>query len=517
VTLPATITDDLVARLTRHIASSTGETAKTTEIFTGGPLAAIPQSTGADVAGAAEAARRAQVEWAATPVRKRMRVFKRFHALVLKHHAEIVDLIQAETGKSRKNAFEEVCDPPMTASHYLGVAPGLLKPKRRRGPIPFVVTSTEIRRPKGVIGFISPWNGPFCLGLSDAIPALMAGNGVVLKPDSQTALSPLYGVDLLYRAGLPRGLFQVVVGGGPLIGSAVVDNTDYVMFTGSDRTGALVAARAGERLTGCSLELGGKNPLIVLDDADLDVAVDGAVTNAFMAAGQICMHIERIYVPEQLFETFRDRMVTATRELRLGAGYEFGPDIGALISERQLDAVAAHVEDARAKGATVLCGGRSRPDLGPTFYEPTVLTGVTSEMTCHTAETFGPVTALYSYRTEDEAVALANDTVYGLNASVYGGDLKRATAVAKRIRAGTVNVNDGMAAAYSSIDTPAGGVGRSGVGSRHGDDGILKYTDVLNLAVQKKQVLGAPKDMPYDKHADITVKSLRLMRKTGIR
>jgi succinate-semialdehyde dehydrogenase / glutarate-semialdehyde dehydrogenase len=517
VSLPATITDALVARLTQHIASSTGETAKTTEIFTGGPLAAVPQSTEADVARAADIARRAQAEWAATSVRRRMRVFRRFHALVLKHQAEIVDLIQAETGKSRKNAFEEVCDPPMTTSHYLGVAPRLLRPQRRRGPVPVVVTSTEIRRPKGVIGFISPWNGPFCLGLSDAIPALMAGNGVLLKPDSQTALSPAYGVDLLYRAGLPRGLFQMVVGDGPLIGSAVVDNSDYVMFTGSDRTGAQVAARAGGRLAGCSLELGGKNPLIVLDDADLDVAVQGAVTNAFMAAGQICMHIERVYVPESMFETFRDRMVEETEALRMGPGYAFGPDIGSLISERQRDVVAAHVDDARAKGAAVLTGGRSRTDLGPAFYEPTILTGVTPEMTCHTEEVFGPVVALYPYRTVDEAVAWANDTVYGLNASVYGGDLKRAAAVGRRIRAGTVNVNDGMAAAYSSIDTPAGGVGRSGIGSRHGDDGLLKYTDVLNLAVQKRQVLGAPKDMPYDKHADITVRSLRILRKTRIR
>jgi succinate-semialdehyde dehydrogenase / glutarate-semialdehyde dehydrogenase len=517
VTLPASITDDLVARLTRLVASSTGETAKTVEVFTGGPLAAIPQSTEDDVVRAADTARRAQAEWAAMSMRARMKVFKRFHALVLKHQGEIVDLIQAETGKSRKNAFEEVCDPPMTVSHYLRVAPGLLRPKRRRGPVPVVVTSTEIRRPKGVIGFIAPWNGPFCLGLSDAIPALMAGNGVVLKPDAQTALSPLYGVDLLYRAGLPHGLFQVVVGDGPVIGSAVVDNSDYVMFTGSDRTGAQVAARAGGRLAGCSLELGGKNPLIVLDDADLDVAVEGAVNNAFMAAGQICMHIERIYVPEQIFDTFRDRMVQRTEELSLGAGYEFGPDMGSLINERQRDAIAAHVEDARSKGATVLTGGRGRSDLGPAFYEPTILTGVTSDMACYADETFGPVVALYPYRTVDEAVARANDTVYGLNASVYGGDLKRAAAVGRRIRAGTVNINDGMAAAYSSIDTPAGGVGRSGVGSRHGDDGLLKYTDVLNLAVQKKQVLGAPQDMPYDKHADITVKSLRIMRKTRLR
>ncbi|MDQ4086092.1 MAG: succinic semialdehyde dehydrogenase [Actinomycetota bacterium] len=517
MTLPATVTDDLLSRLTRHIASSTGETEKTVEVFTGGPLAAIPQSTEGDVARAAEDARRAQAEWARTSVRRRMRVFKRFHALVLKHQAEIVDLIQAETGKSRRNAFEEVCDPPMTVSHYLGAASRLLKPRRRKGPVPVVVTSTEIRRPKGVIGFISPWNGPFCLGLSDALPALMAGNGVVLKPDSQTPLSPLYGVDLLYRAGLPPGLFQVVVGDGPVIGPAVVDNTDYVMFTGSDRTGAQVAARAGGRLAGCSLELGGKNPLIVLDDADLDVAVEGAVNNAFMAAGQICMHIERIYVPEQMFDTFRDRMVQRTRELRLGPGYEFGPDIGSLFSERQLDMVSAHVEDARAKGATVHTGGRTRPDLGPAFYEPTVLTGVTPEMTCYADETFGPVVALYPYRTVEEAVARANDTVYGLNASVYGGDLKRAAAVGRRVRAGTVNINDGMAAAYSSIGTPAGGLGRSGIGSRHGDDGLLKYTDVLNLAVQRRQVLGAPKGMPYDKHADITVKSLRVMRRTRIR
>ena len=278
-----------------------------------------------------------------------------------------------------------------------------------------------------------------------------------------------------------------------------------------------MAARAGGRLSGCSLELGGKNPLIVLDDADLDLAVQGAVTNAFMAAGQICMHIERIYVPDHMFNTFCDRMVAETHELTMGAGYEFGPDIGSLISQRQRDQVSAHVQDARTKGATVLCGGQSRSDLGPAFYEPTILTGVTPQMRCYADETFGPVVAVYPYRTVEEAVARANDTVYGLNASVYGGDLKKAAAVGRQIHAGTVNINDGMAAAYSSIDTPAGGVGCSGIGSRHGDDGLLKYTDVLNLAVQKKQVLGAPKGMPYDKHADITVRSLRVMRKSRIR
>ncbi len=517
MSLPASLTDGLLARLTQLVASSGGESHKLTEVYTGEVITALPQSSPEDVAEAFAEARRAQAEWASWPVGRRMKVFKRFHALLLEHNETVVDLVQAESGKARRMAFEETCDVPMVISHYLKRAPKLLKPVRRGGPVPVVTTSTEIRQPKGVVGIIAPWNFPFATGLSDAVPALMAGNGVVLKPDNKTALSPLFGVELLYKAGLPRGLFQVVCGEGPVTGPAVIDHANFVMFTGSTATGRFIGRRAGENLIDCTLELGGKNPMIVLDDADLDEVIPGAIAGVYRNTGQVCMHIERLYVPESMFEEFTRRFVEATKALRLGAAYDYEPEVGSLISVDHKDRVASHVEDAREKGATVLTGGRSRPDLGPAFYEPTVLTGVTKEMLAGSCETFGPVVALHPYRTEDEAVALANDTDYGLNASVWGTDLKRAVTVAARLEAGNVNVNESFAAAYASKGTPSGGVKQSGVGARHGDQGLLKYTDVQNLAVVKKQVMGVPAGQSYEKYAATTLKSLAIMRKTGIR
>jgi succinate-semialdehyde dehydrogenase / glutarate-semialdehyde dehydrogenase len=517
MSLPARIDEALLKRLTDLVASSGGDTYKMTEVYTGEVITALPQSSAEDIAGAFAEARSAQSEWASWPVAKRMKVFKKFHELLLERNDTIVDLIQAESGKARRMAFEETCDVPMVISHYLRRAPKLLRPVKRGGPVPVVTTSTEIRQPKGVVGIIAPWNFPFATGLSDAVPALMAGNGVVLKPDNKTALSPLYGVSLLYEAGLPRGLFQVVCGEGPVAGPPVVDHANFVMFTGSTQTGRFIGKRAGENLVGATLELGGKNPMVVLDDADLDEAIPGAIEGVFRNTGQVCMHIERIYVPEQMFEEYTRRFVAAAQKIKLGAAYDFEPEMGSLISVDHKDRVASHVEDARAKGATVLTGGRARPDIGPAFYEPTVLTGVTKQMLAGSCETFGPVVALHPYRTLSEAIALANDTDYGLNASVWGGDLRRATEVARQLHAGNVNVNEGFAAAYASKGTPSGGVKQSGVGARHGDNGLLKYTDVQNLAVVKKQVMGVQPGQSYADYARTTLKSLAIMRKTGIR
>jgi len=402
-------------------------------------------------------------------------------------------------------------------SHYLTRAAKLLAPARRGGPIPFLTSSTEIRQPKGVVGIIAPWNFPFATGISDAVPALMAGNAVVLKPDNKTALSPLYGVRLLEEAGLPEGLFQVVCGEGPDVGPTLIDHADYVMFTGSTATGRVIGERAGRNLIGCCLELGGKNPMVVLEDANIAEAVQGAVFGAFGNTGQICMHIERIYLPDALYDEFRTKFVAAAEGLRLGASYDFEPELGSLISVDHRDRVASHVEDAVAKGATVVTGGRARPDLGPAFFEPTVLEGVTKDMLAGSCETFGPVVALHRYRTVDEAVELANDTDYGLNASVWGTDLKAAEAVARRIESGNVNINDALAAAYASKGTPSGGVKQSGVGARHGDQGLLKYTDVQNLAVLKKQVMGARPGQDYDKYVKGMLSGLKMMRKTRIR
>ncbi len=514
---PDTLTDEFLQSLVSRVPSTSGGTWKLTEVYTGEMLVELPQSTPVDIEAAFARAREAQREWAAWPLKQRLAVFRRAHALLVDNIHTIADLIQAESGKNRRMAVEESCDPPMVMSHYLKRAEKLLAPTKRGGPIPVISSSTEIRQPKGVVGIIAPWNFPFATGLSDAIPALIAGNGVVVKPDNKTALSPLYGISLLEQAGLPKGLFQVVCGEGPDVGPTLIDNSNYVMFTGSTATGRVIGERAGRNLIAACLELGGKNPMIVLEDANLDECVNGAVFGVFGNTGQICMHIERIYVADSVYEEFKKRFVKRARELRIGASYDFDPEIGSLISVDHMRRVASHVEDAVAKGATVLCGGKPRPDIGPAFFEPTVLEGVTQQMDAGCQETFGPVVALHRYSSVEEAITLANDTDYGLNASVWGTDLAAAEAVGRRIESGNVNINDSLAAAYAAKGTPSGGVKQSGVGARHGDQGLLKYTDVQNLAVLKKQVLGAQPGQDFNAYVKQMQKSLKLMRKLGIR
>lgn len=515
---PATLTDEFLQRLVARVPSTSGGVWKLTEVFTGEVLVELPQSTPDDIAAAYDAARAAQREWAQWPLARRLKVFKRFHSLLLERNETIVDLVQAESGKARRMAFEETCDVPMVISHYLKRAPRLLAEKRHAGPVPLLSSSTEVRQPKGVVGIIAPWNFPFATGMSDAMPALMAGNGVVLKPDNKTALSPLYGVELLEEAGLPKGLFQVVCGEGAAVGPAVIDGANYVMFTGSTATGRVIGERAGRNLIGCCLELGGKNPMLVLADADIEDTVKGAVFGITANTGQVCMHIERMYIADEVYDDFRDRLVAALEELSIGVSYEFDDfDLGSLISTEHRDRVLSHVEDAVAKGARVLTGGRARPDIGPAFIEPTVLEGVTPDMLAGSLETFGPVVALHRVSSVDEAVTLANDTDYGLNASVWGRDVKQATAVGRRLEAGNVNINDTLATAYASKGTPSGGVKQSGVGARHGDQGLLKYTDAINLAVLKKQVMGPQGDQTYAAYAKQTLMSLKIMRKTRLR
>lgn len=517
LTRPASVTDDFLAQLVSRVPGSSGATWQLTEVYTGEILVELPQSTPADIEQAYATAREAQRQWAATPVKERLAVFKRAHTLFVDNAHTTTDLIQTESGKNRRMAIEETCDPPMVMSHYLKRAARLLAPVKRGGPVPFLSNSTEIRQPKGVVGIIAPWNFPFATGISDAIPALMAGNAVVLKPDNKTALSPLYGVRMLEEAGLPKGLFQVVCGEGPDVGPTLIDNANYVMFTGSTATGRVIGERAGRNLIGCCLELGGKNPMIVLDDADMAETVQGAIFGAFGNTGQICMHIERIYLPESRYDEFKDAFVAATTALDVRAAYDFGPEMGSLVSVDHLRRVKSHVDDAVDKGATVLCGGNARPDLGPAFFEPTILEDVTKDMECGVTETFGPVVALHRYRTVDEAVALANDTDYGLNASVWGTNLDAARAVAARIESGNVNINDILATAFAAKGTPSGGVKNSGVGTRHGDQGLLKYTDVQNLAVLKKQVMGPKPGQDYGKHVERVLSGLKTMRKLRIR
>jgi succinate-semialdehyde dehydrogenase/glutarate-semialdehyde dehydrogenase len=280
-------------------------------------------------------------------------------------------------------------------------------------------------------------------------------------------------------------VLQVVLGDGATVGQAVVDHADYVSYTGSTATGRRVATSAAARLVGCSLELGGKNSMYVAEDADLDRAAARAVSACFSNAGQLCVAMERVIVHESVAEAFTERFVAAVQAMRLGSDLVYGFDMGSLVSAEQLRRVSEHVEDARAKGARVLTGGRARPDLGPFFYEPTVLTGVTAAMDVRDEETFGPVVSVYRVASDEEAIRLANDTDYGLNAAVFTRDVARGRRIAAAIAAGTVNINDGYGAAWGSTAAPMGGMKASGLGRRHGAEGITKYTESQTVASQR--------------------------------
>ncbi|HJS93768.1 MAG TPA: succinic semialdehyde dehydrogenase, partial [Solirubrobacteraceae bacterium] len=381
--------------------------------------------------------------------------------------------------------FEEILDVALVSRYYARSAGRLLRPQRRRGALPFLTATWEQHHPVGVVGVISPWNYPLTLSLSDAIPAIAAGNAVVMKVDSKTPFSGLIGQELLEEAGLPRDVLQVVTGSGAELGPELIGRVDYIMFTGSTATGRSVAAQAAERLIPSSMELGGKNAMLVLADASLGRAVEGAERAMFSNAGQLCISIERLYVHESIAEEFVRRLVSRIRRMRLGAGLSYDYDMGSLISEEQLDAVRSHVDDAVAHGARVLVGGRARPDLGPYFYEPTLLGDVRSGMSLFADETFGPVVAVSTFTHEDEAVARANSGCFGLNFSVWTRDVARGRRIASRLQAGTVNVNEGYVATWGSVDAPMGGVKDSGLGRRHGAAGILKYTEAQTVSVQR--------------------------------
>ncbi|MGW0394116.1 succinic semialdehyde dehydrogenase [Streptomyces sp. NPDC003042] len=509
------VTPDLVTRLTRGVLGS-GRTANHSP-FTGDRLAELPEATPEDVAEAFARARAAQPTWAAVPVRKRAAVLLRFHDLVLARQGEVLDLIQLETGKARLHAHEEVQAVAVAARHYGRKAPSYLRPKGHTGAMPTLTKVTELRQPRGVVGQIAPWNYPLELSVGDALPAFVSGNAVVMKPDTETALTALWARDLLIEAGLPAEVFQIVLGEGPVVGPEVVRHADYVSFTGSTRTGREVAQGAAARLVGVSLELGGKNAMLVLHDADVEKAAAGAVRACFSSAGQLCISIERLYVHTSIADAFVERFATRTKAMRLGSSLAYGADMGSLVGERQLETVQRHVDEAVAKGATLVAGGTARPDIGPLFYEPTILDGVEAPMAVCGEETFGPVVSIYRFTDEDQAVADANATSYGLNSSVWTKDARRGHAVAARLRTGTVNINEGYAPAYGSAQAPMGGMKDSGLGRRHGSEGILKYTEAQTVAHQRLLPMAPSLGMDDEKYAAFMTRSLQVMKALRLR
>lgn len=504
-----------VARLTARVLSTSGESKQVTSPIDGAPLANIPQSSEEDVVEAFSRARRAQEKWARTPYELRQQMLMKLHDLVLARQDEIMDLIVLESGKARKHAFDEPLHIALTARYYGRTLPEHLSTERMPGVIP-ALTRVDINHlPKGVVGIISPWNYPFTMALCDGLAAIAAGNAVVSKPDAQTMLSALLAAELLEQAGLPKDLWTVLAGPGSRVGVSMIAKADYICFTGSTATGKTVAQGCAERLIGCSLELGGKNPMLILADADIEKAAEGATRAVFSNTGQLCVSIERMYVADAIYDRFVERFVARTEAMTLGAGLSWEIDMGTMISQDQVDTATKHVEDAVAKGATVLTGGKARPDLAPYFFEPTILEGVTPDMTCFGNETFGPVVSIYRFHDEADAVARANEGEYGLNGSVYSRDVKRAREIAKQIKCGTVNVNEAFGATFASLAAPMGGMRSSGTGRRQGREGILRYTETQSVGTQHVLRFGPMFGMSNENYAKVMTLSLRLMNKLG--
>ncbi|MGI5862169.1 MAG: succinic semialdehyde dehydrogenase [Myxococcales bacterium] len=509
--IPKNAIERLLSRIT--LTGPAHPTAPLHAPFTDEPIHEVPQCTAEDLEEALREARAAQRDWSRRSADKRARVLLRFHDLVLERQDELLDAIQLETGKSRKHAFEEVTDTAVVSRYYAIHGPRHLAPRRRQGALPALTSATEYHQPLGVVGLIAPWSNPLSLAITEVLPALLAGNAVVLKPDEQTPLTALMAARLLDEAGVPPGLLHVLTGRGEVLGAPMIQGVDFIGFAGSADAGRAIARQAGERLIGCSLELAGKNPMIVLEDADLDSAADGAVRGCFANAGQLGVCIERLYVHASLFDRFVSRLVAKTRALKLGASFGWDYDVGSLVDRDQLERTAQHVRDAVGHGAHVAAGGRARPDLGPWFYEPTILLGVTEKAAVWREETFGPVVSVYKFQAIDEAVGLANASRYGLNASVWTSDADKGVELARRLRSGAVNINEAYAAALASVDAPIGGFNESGLGRRHGAQGLLKYTEAQAIAVQRLVPLTAPSGVSEEKYSRSLSRALKVVRR----
>ena len=439
---------------------------------TGAVAGTVRWTDPADVPRIAAGLREAQKQWEARGAKGRAKVLARYAVWMGEHRDEIEALLVKETGKSATDAAQEVPLLIMIASYYIKTMEKALAPEPRPASLPFLaIKKVEVHyRPRAVVGIIAPWNYPVANALMDAIGALAAGCAVLLKPSERTPLT----AELLLRGWLDSGAPEVLAlaQGAREVSEAVIDNSDFIQFTGSSATGAKVMERAARRLTPVSLELGGKDPMIVLEDADIDLAAHAAVWGAMFNAGQTCVSVERVYVLEPVYDQFVAAVVRDVNRLKMGAGD--GYDFGSLIDENQVTVTERHVADAKAKGAKVLTGGQ-RPSGPGSFYQPTVLVDVDHSMACMTEETFGPTLPIMKVSSVDEAIRLANDSPYGLSASVFSNDVERAKAVAVQLDCGAVNVND-VISNLMCTTAPMGGWKTSGMGARFGGaEGMRKY------------------------------------------
>ncbi|KUH64312.1 aldehyde dehydrogenase [Mycolicibacterium novocastrense] len=439
---------------------------------TGAVAGTVRWTDPADVPRIAAGLREAQRQWEARGAKGRAKVLARYAIWLGEHRDEIESLLIKETGKSAVDAAQEVPLLIMIASYYIKTMDKALAPEKRPAPLPFLsIKKIEVHyRPRPVVGIIAPWNYPVANALMDAIGALAAGCAVLLKPSERTPLT----AELLLRGWLDSGAPEVLAlaQGAREVSEAVIDNADFIQFTGSSATGAKVMERAARRLTPVSLELGGKDPMIVLEDADIDLAAHAAVWGAFFNAGQTCVSVERVYVLESVYDEFVAAVVRDVEKLKMGAGEGF--DFGSMIDESQVAVAARHVDDALAKGARALTGGK-RPEGEGSFYPPTVLVDVDHSMLCMTEETFGPTLPIMKVASVDEAIRLANDSPYGLSAAVFSKDIERANDIAVELDCGAVNIND-VISNLMCTTAPMGGWKTSGLGARFGGaEGLRKY------------------------------------------
>jgi acyl-CoA reductase-like NAD-dependent aldehyde dehydrogenase len=480
-----------MAGIQQHVAGTDEVTAPEARIAvenpaTGEVIAHVPDLSPAEVTAMAARARAAHPAWEALGFDGRGRVLKRMQRWLLDHQDEVIAVIRSETGKTYEDALiAEISYGAAAFGFWADQAPEYLADERvKTSQIMLKGKRLVLRhRPLGLIGVIGPWNYPLTNSFGDCIPALAAGNAVILKPSEVTPLTSLRLAEGLAACGVPEGVFQVATGRGET-GGALVDEVDMIMFTGSTATGKRVMARAAETLTAVSLELGGKDPMIVLRDADLERAANHAVYWGMFNGGQTCVSIERVYVEAPVHDAFVEKVTAKARKLRQGDGGPGTVDVGSMTHPPQVDIVERHVEDARAKGARILVGGSRGSHTSGSWYEPTVLVDVDHTMSCMTEETFGPTLPIMKVLDAEEAIRLANDSPYGLSAAVYGKDIQNAERVARRIDSGSVCVNDAVVN-YTALELPMGGAKASGLGTRHGAGGIRKFCQQQSVLVSR--------------------------------
>ncbi len=463
-----------------------------------------------EVRAAVAASRAAQAGWAKRPAEERARVMRRLARVMGRRCDEIADCIRRETGKPRAEALAEILVAVDLVRYYARVAPRHLR--TRRAGTGWMVTKAGWveREPLGVVGAITPWNYPFVLVMDCVTPALFAGNGVVVKPSELTPLTALLVLRLLEDAGIPGGLVQVIPGDGATGRALVQAGVDRIAFTGSTATGRKVMEAAASTLTPVTLELGGKDAAIVLEDADLERAARGIVFGAFFNAGQTCISVERVYVVRSVYRPFVERATELARALRVGSGDD--ADVGPIIAPAQLGVIERQVDAALAGGARALCGG-SRASGSP-FFPPTVLVDVDGSMDVVREESFGPLLPIVAVDDEAEAVRLANSTPYGLFASVWTGDRRRGLQVARKLRAGGVSVND-VLSHYSVPSLPMGGVGDSGFGRRRGVEALDEMTRAKTLFADRAGLKRETYWFPYSKESARVMRALLQWRARG--